>query len=501
MVNKPSARRTGLNGVTVTEGAVGAFEPGESLRPALSDIALGTCVSGWSSDAGSGFVACDGQYTASRIVFEASLGDCVPACPARPIRSKDRGSSTATAKFPGLGLNQLRKTTELETKMVLIRKTWRCATLALASLAFATTAQADFVDDWLKLQYPGQVLPVTTTDAPLQLKFSHPANPTSLIGPWWERNAKLLGDLTDGKMQFTVYGGATLHGPLDGFKAVRGGVSDYAMCYSNMEPQRNLPMSKVFELPFLVSPNPQAANRVFIDLAPKYFTPEYEGRGVYFGNKHFMGYQDIYTKTPVHTLADLKGMKIAAQGTAPEIGEALGVVFVNMPFTEIFAALQQGIVDGTMWVDAGVVAWKAYEVVNYVTRLNLSALHLDQCFSQDMFGSLPPDLKRIFYNNQQQIPFIFTQRGYVDKVEENEQIYRDNGMEIIHLEPAAREEFKQALQPIIESWIETYEAEGLPARELIEDIKRLNAKYGDMTGEELLRLTVDNPVPGLVSGM
>ncbi len=373
--------------------------------------------------------------------------------------------------------------------------------LVLASSLLSLTARADFVDDWLALKYPGQVLPITTTNAPLELKFSHPANPTSLIGPWWERNAEILGQLTNGKMNFEVFGGATLHGPLDGFKAVRGGVTDYAMCYSNMEPQRSLPMSKVFELPFLVSSNPQAANRVFIELAPKYFRPEYEGRGVYFGNKHFLGYQDIYTKKPVHTLADLKGMKIAAQGTSPAIGKALGVVFINMPFTEIFAALQQGVVDGTMWVDAGVVAWKAYEVVNYVTRLNLSALHLDQCFSQEMFDDLPPDLKRVFYNNQQQIPFIFTQRGYVNKVDENNQIYRDNGMEIIELTAEARAEFVDALKPVLDAWIEEYEGKGIPARELIADIHRLNAKYEGMTPEELFELTVKNPMPGLVSGM
>ena len=213
--------------------------------------------------------------------------------------------------------------------MILIHRVSWYVIVALTTSLFSINARADFVDEWLSLKYPGEVLPVTTTAAPLQLKFSHPANPTSLIGPWWERNAEILGNLTNGKMQFKVYGGATLHGPLDGFKAVRGGVTDYAMCYSNMEPQRNLPMSKVFELPFLVSPNPQAANRVFIELAPKYFRPEYEGRGVYFGNKHFMGYQDIYTKKPVRSLADLKGMKIAAQGTSPEIGKALGVVSQN----------------------------------------------------------------------------------------------------------------------------------------------------------------------------
>ncbi len=74
-------------------------------------------------------------------------------------------------------------------------------------------------------------------------------------------------------------------------------------------------------------------------------------------------------------------------------------------------------------------------------------------------------------------------------------------MEIIELTAEARAEFVEALKPVLDAWIEEYEGKGIPARELIADIHRLNAKYENMTPEELFELTVKNPVPGLVSGM
>ena len=76
----------------------------------------------------------------------------------------------------------------------MVRGSLVAGAIAAASL-FSFSARADFVDDWLALKYPGQVLPVSAGDS-YNLKFSHPANPTSLVGPWWEKNAELLGKLT-----------------------------------------------------------------------------------------------------------------------------------------------------------------------------------------------------------------------------------------------------------------------------------------------------------------
>lgn len=366
----------------------------------------------------------------------------------------------------------------------------------LTGISFA--GAADFVDQWAKGEYPGQRTPVAPAP-PKEYKFSHPAAPASVIAPWWERNVRVIELLSGGTQKWTIIGGGQLHAAQDGFKAVRSGITDYSLCYSNIEPPRSMPMNKVFEMPFVTTTNAQAANRVFAELAPKYFRPEFEEKGVYFANKHIVGYQDIITNKPVRKLEDLRGMKLAAQGTSPLIGKALGVIFVNMPFQDIVPSMQQGVVDGALWVDAGIFAWKAYQVGKFVTRLNLSALNLDMCVRKEAFDGMPMDQKQVFYRAQQLAPYVITQRSYLDERAHMAKIYKDSGVEVITLSEAERKRFQNALSPVVEAYVKEFKS--LPIRNLLDDIARLTAKYDKMSSEDLFKLAVQEPVKGLVPGM
>jgi len=364
--------------------------------------------------------------------------------------------------------------------------------------AMSSAGAADFVDLWAKGEYPGQKTPVTR--APLkEYTFTHPGAPASVIAPWWERNVELIELLSNGTQKWKIVGGGQLHAGQDGFKAVRSSISDYSLCYSNIEPPRSMPMNKIFELPFVTSANPQVANRVYAELAPKYFTPEFEAKEVHFANKHIVGYQDIITNKPVRKLEDLKGMKLAAQGTSALIGKALGVVFVNMPFQDIVPSMQQGVVDGTLWVDAGIFAWKAYEVGKYVTRLNLSALNLDMCVRKEAFAAMPPDQKLMFYRAQQLAPYAITQRSLLDKRAFMEKVYKDAGVEVITLSDAELKRFQNVLSPVVEEYVKEFK--DLPIRALLADIARLNAKYDKMSSEDLFKQAVQNPIKGVIPGM
>jgi TRAP-type C4-dicarboxylate transport system substrate-binding protein len=369
----------------------------------------------------------------------------------------------------------------------------------LGSFAIASMAVgADFVDQWSKGEYPGQRTPVAPAPTK-EYKFSHPGAPASVISPWWERNIKVIELLTGGAQKWTIYGGAQLHAGQDGFKAVRSGISDYSLCYSNIEPPRSMPMNKVFELPLVTTTNPQAANRIFAELAPKYFRPEFEEKGVYFANKHIVGYQDLLTRKPVRSFADLKGMKIAAQGTSALIGKALGVTFVNMPFQDIVPSMQQGVVDGTLWVDAGILAWKAYEVGKYMTRINLNPLNLDMCVRKETFDAMPADQKLLFYRAQQLAPYVITQRSLLDQRANMAKLYKDNNVEIITWSEAEMSKLKEAVAPVIDNYVREFKS--LPIRELLADIARLTAKYEKMKGEELFAIAVKQPVKGIIAGM
>jgi len=229
-------------------------------------------------------------------------------------------------------------------------------------------ASADMLDDWFGGKIPAAEPKITYTGEPIQLKFSHPNPPASLVPPIWRNGMNWLQQATKGKLTLKEFGAGTLHGPRDGFKAVRSNISDYATCFTASE-ARGFPLSKVFELPFVTPSNPLAGVRITSELAPKYFKPEYDKQGVHFGYQVLVGAADIMSKKPIRKLEDMKGLKVIVQGFEPEVADALGAVIVNVPFPDIYTSLQQGVVDAVLWVDPGFVPYKIYELAKYHTTL------------------------------------------------------------------------------------------------------------------------------------
>jgi TRAP-type transport system periplasmic protein len=60
-----------------------------------------------------------------------------------------------------------------------------------------------------------------------------------------------------------------------------------------------------------------------------------------------LGLRDLYGKKEIHSLADIKGLKIRVQATATEdaIFPAYGAQTVHMPFGNVYTSLQTGVVD------------------------------------------------------------------------------------------------------------------------------------------------------------
>ena len=59
-----------------------------------------------------------------------------------------------------------------------------------------------------------------------------------------------------------------------------------------------------------------------------------------------LGLRDMYSKVPIRTLADIKGLKVRVQATATEdaIFPAYGAQTVHMPFGDVYTSLQTGVV-------------------------------------------------------------------------------------------------------------------------------------------------------------
>jgi TRAP-type transport system periplasmic protein len=369
-----------------------------------------------------------------------------------------------------------------------------CSAIALAvTISIGAHAQSDPVNDWLNgagakaAQYNG---------APFEAKFGHPAPPTSLLPPVWQKTFERMSKLSNGKLLVKQYGAGTLIGPKDGFKAVRGGVAEWATCYVQNE-GRSLPLSRVFEQPFVAPSNPMAGVRIVQELAAKYFVPEFQKQGVVWGSAISASPTDLMSKKPVRRWEDLAGMKIIAQGFPPELAKAMGATFVNIPYPEAYTALQQGLADGMIWVDAGFVPYKIYEVAKYHTTLGMTGLTINLCYNKDFYEKLPDDLKELFYDTQEPLSMAATKITMLDFSKTAQATYKDKGVEMISLPPAELTRWRTLSAPVVEKWATDLEKEGQPARALLADVKRLSDKYGSMSPEELMKLSIEQPVRGI----
>ena len=110
------------------------------------------------------------------------------------------------------------------------------------------------------------------------------------------------------------------------------------------------------------------------------------------------GFRNITnSKHPVNKPADLKDLKIRVPKNKIEIAtfKAFGANPVNIPGSELFSALQQGVVDGQDGSAEWAYAKKVYEVQKYlaVTHHQLSTSTL--IVNARYFSTLPPDMQKV----------------------------------------------------------------------------------------------------------
>ncbi len=363
------------------------------------------------------------------------------------------------------------------------------ATLLLA----AGWAHADLGEDWLAGKVTTGNPAVTYTGAPIEFKYSHPSPPASVLVPPLQANLKRIAAASNGKLVIKEYGSGSLFGAKDGFKGVRTGVGEWGVCYPTYE-GRSMPLSRVWEQPFVTPSNPMVATRIAQELASKYFVPEFRKQGVAWGMHVAFQPADILSKKPIRRIEDLQGLKVGAQGMSPDVAKALGVALVNLPYPELYTALQQGVIDAVFWVDAGFVPFKLHEVAKFHTALGLTGGGAWTCYNPEAVGKLPADLRQLYLRGLEPFAMVSTKISGVDFSVKAKEAYKAAGVEMITLAPAEMQRFKDKLQPVVDAWAEDLEKDKMPAKALLKDIQALTAKYQGLSPEELMKLSIENPV-------
>lgn len=104
--------------------------------------------------------------------------------------------------------------------------------------------------------------------------------------------------------------------------------------------------------------------------------------------------QNIYTKTPVSGLADLKGVKIRTYDkNTSELMTRLGLVPIQMPSQDVVPALASGVVDAVMTSTTTGAAQKYWEFLNYIYRTNHLWISNIMAVNLQSWNALEPDVR------------------------------------------------------------------------------------------------------------
>lgn len=123
------------------------------------------------------------------------------------------------------------------------------------------------------------------------------------------------------------------------------------------------------------------------DAIDKFYQAQHNLKLVAMMSVSMEGYH-LFTKEPLSPEGDLAGRKV--RGTPTYFGpiKALGAEPVVLPGSEIYSALQTGIVDGAGWPAAGMLSMKHYEVAKYRLRPTFGAATQPVFVNLDVWNGL-----------------------------------------------------------------------------------------------------------------
>ncbi len=174
----------------------------------------------------------------------------------------------------------------------------------------------------------------------------------------------------------------------------------------------------------------------------------------------------LYTKKPIEK-ADLRGLNIRVSPMYLQMVKALGGNPVVIPPTEVYTALERGVVDGYGWPEVGIMDWGWQKLTKYIIEPGFYQVPNPLLISLKAWNKLPEHLKVLLNESA-----VEAEKEAVRHFQELAKAERPKllqaGLQVIQLPPDEAKKFLQisydaAWKEIIEKCPET----GLPLKKLL----------------------------------
>jgi C4-dicarboxylate-binding protein DctP len=229
---------------------------------------------------------------------------------------------------------------------------------------------------------------------PIVIKFSHVVSVDTPKGKAAERFKELAEKATKGRVKIELYPNSTLYKDKEELEALQlGAVQMLAPSLAKFGPL-GVKEFEVFDLPYIF-PTKDVLYRVTEGPIGKGLMKKLEPKGIVGLGFWDNGFKVMSANKPIHLPADLKGQKLRIQSSKVLDAQmrALGASPQVLAFSEVYRALQTGVVDGTENPPSNLYTQKMHEVQKHVTMTNHGYLGYAVIVNKKFWDGLPADIR------------------------------------------------------------------------------------------------------------
>ncbi len=239
-------------------------------------------------------------------------------------------------------------------------------------------------------------------DTVYEFRIAHLQTAESAAGQSFQHLKDPLEEKSGGRIKVTLFGNGTMaSGDTELAELVRAGTVEMVPipthALSSLVP---IPEYKVFEMPYVFTDWEEIYQILDSDLAKDWSAPLREKAGVKVYGGLVKGWLSIGLRghEPLTSPADAKGLKIRTMATDMQQGliNALGASATTVAYGELYTAIQQKTVDGSLTATNLYIADRFGEVVDSLSIIRATAHFHLPTVNLAWYNSLPADLQEIF---------------------------------------------------------------------------------------------------------
>jgi C4-dicarboxylate-binding protein DctP len=229
---------------------------------------------------------------------------------------------------------------------------------------------------------------------PIVIKFSHVVAADTPKGKGAQKFKELAEAATKGRVKIELYPNSQLYKDKEELEALQlGSVQMLAPSLSKFGPL-GVKEFEVYDLPYIL-PSKAALARVNDGPVGKSLLKKLESKGIVGLAFWDNGFKEMTANKPLRTPADFKGTKMRIQSSKVLDAQmrALGANPQVLAFSEVYQAMQTGVVDGSENTPSNIYTQKVHEVQKHLTVSDHGYIGYAVIVNKKFWDALPADIR------------------------------------------------------------------------------------------------------------